>query len=86
MTTGRPLPLCTDSRPSALTLLGLEAVAETQVVAGGIAVGTGLRAVQGHGRAILVVDMCPRRSKFEPPCRLNIEPGVEADFERVGCG
>ena len=29
---------------------------------------------------------CPRRSKFEPPCRLNIEPGVEADFERVGCG
>ena len=31
-------------------------------------------------------DKCPRRSKFEPPCRLNIEPGVEADFERVGCG
>ena len=32
------------------------------------------------------VRTCPRRSKFEPPCRLNIEPGVEADFERVGCG
>ncbi len=30
--------------------------------------------------------VCWRRSKSEPPCRLNIEPGVEADFERVGCG
>jgi hypothetical protein len=29
---------------------------------------------------------CPRRSKFEPPRRPNIEPGVEADFESVGCG
>jgi hypothetical protein len=29
---------------------------------------------------------CSRRSKSEPPRRLNIEPGVEADFERVGCG
>lgn len=29
---------------------------------------------------------CPRRSKSEPPCRPNIEPGVEADLERVGCG
>ena len=29
---------------------------------------------------------CPRRSKFEPPCRPNIEPGVEADFSRAGCG
>jgi len=29
---------------------------------------------------------CRRRSKFEPPCRLNIEPGVEADFCGVGCG
>jgi hypothetical protein len=29
---------------------------------------------------------CRRRTKFEPPCRPNIEPGVEADFERVGCG
>ena len=24
--------------------------------------------------------VCPRRSKSEPPRRLNIEPGVEADF------
>ena len=30
--------------------------------------------------------ICRRRSKFEPPCRLNIEPGVEADFCGVGCG
>ena len=29
---------------------------------------------------------CPRRSKSEPPGRLNIEPGVEADYLRVGCG
>jgi L-lactate dehydrogenase (cytochrome) len=29
---------------------------------------------------------CPRRFKFEPPCRLNTEPGVEADVETVGCG
>lgn len=29
---------------------------------------------------------CRRRSKFEPPCRSNIEPGVEADFCGVGCG
>ena len=29
---------------------------------------------------------CQRRSKSEPPCRPNIEPGVEADFEIVGCG
>ncbi len=29
---------------------------------------------------------CRRRSKSEPPCRPNIEPGVEADFEMVGCG
>ena len=35
---------------------------------------------------LTVRHVCPRRSKFEPPCRLNIEPGVEADFERVGCG
>ncbi len=29
---------------------------------------------------------CRRRSNFEPPCRPNIEPGAEADFEMVGCG
>jgi len=29
---------------------------------------------------------CLRRFKSEPPRRSNIEPGVEADFERVGCG
>ncbi len=29
---------------------------------------------------------CRRRFKSEPPRRPNIEPGVEADFERVGCG
>ncbi len=29
---------------------------------------------------------CRRRLKSEPPRRPNIEPGVEADFEMVGCG
>ena len=29
---------------------------------------------------------CRRRFNSEPPCRPNIEPGVEADFEMVGCG
>jgi hypothetical protein len=28
---------------------------------------------------------CRRRFKSEPPRRSNIEPGVEADFEIVGC-
>jgi len=29
---------------------------------------------------------CPRRSRTEPPRRLNREPGVEADAAMVGCG
>ena len=29
---------------------------------------------------------CPRRSKFEPPCRPNSEPVINADRMRVGCG
>ena len=33
-----------------------------------------------------VLPACRRRSKSEPPRRPNIEPGVEADFETVGCG
>ena len=36
-----------------------------------------------HSDAGLV---CRRRFKSEPPCRSNIEPGVTADFEMVGCG
>ena len=35
---------------------------------------------------VFVSNVCRRRSKFEPPFRPNIEPGVEADFEMVGCG
>ncbi|BEP67629.1 hypothetical protein GmRootV35_21430 [Variovorax sp. V35] len=30
--------------------------------------------------------VCPRRSRTEPPRRLNREPGVEADAAMVGCG
>ena len=29
---------------------------------------------------------CPRRSRSEPPYRLNLEPGVEADVVTIGCG
>ena len=29
---------------------------------------------------------CPRRSKSEPPCRSNIEPGLVADQRVVSCG
>jgi hypothetical protein len=29
---------------------------------------------------------CPRRAKFEPPCRPNSEPVINADRVRVGCG
>jgi hypothetical protein len=29
---------------------------------------------------------CRRRFKSEPPRRPNVEPGVEADVEMVGCG
>jgi hypothetical protein len=29
---------------------------------------------------------CRRRFKSEPPCRPNIEPGVEAALEGTGCG
>ena len=31
-------------------------------------------------------DMCRRRSKSEPPCRPNIEPGVGAGLQRAGGG
>ncbi len=33
-----------------------------------------------------VVHECPRRSKSEPPCRSNIEPGLVADQRVVSCG
>ena len=29
---------------------------------------------------------CQRRSKSEPPCRPNIEPGAQASFSVAGCG
>ncbi len=34
----------------------------------------------------VVAHLCRRRSKFEPPCRPNIEPVINADRVRVGCG
>ena len=34
----------------------------------------------------LLVGECPRRSKSEPPCRSNIEPGLVADQRVVSCG
>ena len=35
---------------------------------------------------VLVALICRRRSKTEPPCRLNREPGVEVDAVMVDCG
>ena len=29
---------------------------------------------------------CRRRSNIDPPCRSNIDPGMEADRVVVGCG
>jgi predicted nucleotidyltransferase component of viral defense system len=48
--------------------------------------GSRLRTTAALAGARIPITVCPRRSKFEPPCRLNIEPGVEADFCGVGCG
>ena len=31
-------------------------------------------------------EACPRRSKFDPPCRSNIDPGMGADRVTVSCG
>jgi hypothetical protein len=38
------------------------------------------------GAALKEAQLCRRRFKSEPPCRSNIEPGVEADVGMVGCG
>ncbi len=38
-----------------------------------------------HPSMLYILD-CRRRSKSEPPRRPKIGPGVEADFELVGCG
>ena len=40
----------------------------------------------GNGAGKSTTLSCWRRFKSEPPRRPNFEPGVEADFERVGCG
>ena len=43
-----------------------------------------MRRIQGTYRRLTF--RCPRRSRTEPPRRLNREPGVEADAAMVGCG
>ncbi len=59
---------------------------------GGGAIGYGARIAYGCNIGAFISGVasgslhCRRRSKFEPPCRPNIEPGVEADLERFGCG
>ena len=42
-------------------------------------------ALANEGGGYLVLG-CRRRSKFEPPCRANSEPGLMADRVMVGCG
>jgi hypothetical protein len=38
------------------------------------------------GKLLSEGEGCRRRSKSEPPCRPNIEPGVEASLDLTGCG
>ncbi|QBY56535.1 hypothetical protein E0W60_36610 (plasmid) [Cupriavidus oxalaticus] len=38
------------------------------------------------GPLVLIALGCRRRSKSEPPCRPNIEPGVGAGLQRAGGG
>ena len=40
----------------------------------------------GHTLREQLEQTCPRRSKSEPPCRSNIEPGLVADQRVVSCG
>jgi len=84
---------CRDAlqRASVDTMRGLLRLAQGPVsvaLPGGGASNDGLiyysPAIDPELRNIAV--LCRRRSNFEPPCRLNIEPGVEADVEMVGCG
>jgi len=46
----------------------------------GLVTGMPALCVQG------LIYSCRRRSKFEPPCRLNFEPGWNADRVGVDCG
>jgi hypothetical protein len=39
-----------------------------------------------RGTLIHIVQDCPRRPIFDPPCRSNIDPGMDADREAVSCG
>jgi len=40
-----------------------------------------------HGyRLAEVTHHCPRREDFDPPCRLNSDPGTHADQALIGCG
>ena len=39
-----------------------------------------------HTGLAFTSERCRRRSKSEPPCRPNIEPGVEASLDLTGCG
>ena len=45
------------------------------------------RALQEHGWNFSIgLAQCRRRSKSDPPCRSNIDPGMDADSLMVGCG
>jgi hypothetical protein len=35
---------------------------------------------------LVATAVCRRRLKFEPPCRLKFEPGLEAGREAASCG
>ena len=59
--------------------LGLVAVGAHEDPSGG--------AVDGHEEiAPMGLIGCPRRPNFDPPCRSNIDPGMDADRVTVSCG
>lgn len=45
-------------------------------------------AVKDFGGAVQgkPIRVCPRRPNFDPPCRSNIDPGMDADRVAVSCG
>jgi hypothetical protein len=42
--------------------------------------------LQARVREQTAVLLCPRRPNFDPPCRSNIGPGMDADRWLVSCG
>ena len=46
---------------------------------------TSLQACTGAVKELSELDACRRRLNFDPPCRLNFDPGMEAGIVDAGC-